>query len=103
MKEITNEKKNFILDLQCVFEGYIDEVNQVVLEHIDELYEDNTIVYMVSEYAKEYRQKEHFNEEYLLNTYLYGNKVCTHSLSLTARAYGEALYQLCYRRYKKEV
>lgn len=102
MKHLTNEKMQFIKDLDLCFKPYTNEVRNVVLKHIDELYEDDAIVYLVKTYAKELKRVEEHNQHPLLSAYIWENeKVRTDKVSCVYD-FHEALYHLCYHRYLKE-
>lgn len=98
MREVSKEKKEFIMDLQEFAENWIDEVNNVILEHIDELFEDATIRFLVKRYAEEKRKNKEFNKHYLLSAYEHEHEVIKHR---SISNFGDALYELCYKRYDK--
>lgn len=99
IKEISEEKKQFILDLQEFGEQWVDRVNQVILEHIDELFEDEAIRYLVKQNADSKRDAKDRNKTYLLDAYQYEHDVLK---STPFYSHTEALYQLCYKRYVKD-
>jgi hypothetical protein len=99
IKEISKEKKEFIMDLQEFGEQWIDKVNQVMLEHIDELFEDEAIRFLVKQNAESKREAKKSNKTYLLDAYQYGHQVIK---STSFHNHTEALYQLCYKRYVKD-
>ena len=98
MKEITKEMKDFIEDLQVFANRWVDSVQQVIVDHIEELFEDKSIVYLAKEYRKQKETNDHFNRKTLLEAY--ENEMPVHRLKLTFD-YSDALYELCYHRYVK--
>lgn len=96
MKQLTNEKKDFIMDLQEFAKVFIDEVQQVICNHIDELYEDEAIRYLVKRYAEEERNREKWNKSTLLDAYQFEHDIVSH---ISVYDYHDALYDLCYKRY----
>ena len=100
MEKLTNEKKQFILDLEMFAKNWVDEVNNVILKHIDELYEDASVRYLVKKNADEVRDLSKRNEEYLLVAYYLEKDEVYRSRKLDD--YTSVLYDLCYKRFKDE-
>ena len=96
MKEISKEKREFIKDLQVFASNYVKEVQQVIVNHIDELYNDDAIRYLVKENKRIVDENKYFNSNSLLEAYEFEREVSTYSQP----TYSDILYALCYKRYK---
>lgn len=89
----------FCKGLELCFNQYVDEVKTVVLQHIEELYSDKTIVEIVREYKKEFESTEKLNNNWLLTACRYDyNNITTCNPIFN---YSHTLYYLCYKRYTK--
>lgn len=98
MREVSKEMREFLEDLQVFANHWVDSVQQVIVDHIEELFEDKAIVHLAKEYRKEKERNDHFNRKTLLDAYEY--EIPVHSFKI-ARDYTQALYELCYCRYVK--
>ena len=101
MREITKEKEQFINDLQVFANNWVDEVNNVILKHIDDLYKDESVKYILSLYVKDKEKVQKFNEHYLLEAYKF-ERTEVDKFKVFYDWANSALYELCYKRYVKE-
>lgn len=99
--EVSTELQDFIEDLEVWAKNWIDEVNDVVVQHIDELFKDEAIRYLVKKYKEAKTTDEKLNKGYLLGAYMYEDKVMRNK-HYNLDTYSQALYELCYKRYVKE-
>ena len=102
IRNVTEELKNFIKDLQEWANAWTDEVNQVVLEHIDVLFRDEAVVHLVKLNAEEIRRERDFNENYLLEAYQDNLKIKQIRHHKGLNDYTHVLYELCYRRFTRK-
>ena len=101
MKQITEEKRQFIKDIQVWGSQWVSDVKQCILNHLDELYEDEAIRHIARKYAEEVETYNRMNENWLLRSYEYDcNEIVTYTNSFT-QSYSQVLYELCYRRYTR--
>jgi proteasome lid subunit RPN8/RPN11 len=101
MREVSNEMREFLLDLGVFANMWIDEVQNEILKHVDELFNDEAIRFLVHQYAEETRYNTERNKDVLLHAYEYEwGKIITNKNVLYNHK--DALYQLCYKRYVKE-
>lgn len=98
MREISNEMRQFLLDLQVFAGCWIDEVQSVILKHVDELFADEAVRFLVKQYADEERRNKKSNEKSLLYAYEFGYDKIISSKNILYN-HKDALYQLCYKRY----
>ena len=98
MREITKEKEQFINDLQVFANNWGDEVNNVILAHIDELYRDEAVKHILALYVNDKENVNKFNEHYLLEAYRLGKTEIDKYKCFYEWA-DSALYELCYKRY----
>ena len=101
MREITKEKEQFINDLQVFANNWVDEVNNVILAHIDELYQDEAVKHILALYVRDKEKVNHFNEHYLLEAYRF-ERTEVNKCNVFYDWANSALYELCYKRYIKE-
>lgn len=101
LAELVNDEdfRDFVEELQVFACKWVEEVNVVILEHILELYKDPAVKHLVHQYAIEVKKVEFFNCDYLINAI----ENSTLSIYHSAYDYSQALYELCYRRFVKEV
>ena len=97
---MNDELKQFIMDLQEFAKNWVEEVNEVIVKHIDELFEDKSVRYLVKVYADESRKIQEDNKEFLFKAYYFndGHIFKRHRI----HDYTNVLYDLCYRRYRDE-
>lgn len=96
--ELTEELKSFIADLEVFANKWVDEVNNVILVHLEELYQDKTVRHILKLYADDVRRKVRWDEGYLLSAYLNDTLVNGYRHNIM-HDYSDVLYELCYRRY----
>lgn len=99
MKLMKKEMTQFAKDLELWGNGWVDEVKQVVVEHFDELYNDEAIRYIARKYAEVVETRKVFEKDWLVRAYETEMEVKTYSPN---NPYTEVLYELCYRRYVKK-
>ena len=99
-KDVSAELQAFIEDLEVWAKSWVEEVNEVVLEHIEELFNDEAVRYLVKKYKEEKLKCEKMNKGYLLSAYVWGNMSKYKSLNI--ECFSQVLYELCYKRYTKE-
>lgn len=97
-RDMTTELQDFITDLEIWARNWVDEVNQVIVEHIDDLFKDESIRYLVKKYKETKLKYDKMNKGYLLSACMYGDKVSKYQ-SFDLDTYSQALYELCYKRY----
>ena len=97
MKELTKEMREFIEDLQVFANDWVEEVQQVIVEHLDELFKDEAIRYLAKENRRIVEDNKKHNSNSLLNAYQFESEVIICNRS----TYSDALYELCYKRYIK--
>ena len=102
-KETSAELQDFILDLEVWANQWVDEVNNVVVQHIPELFDDEAIRYLVKQYRELKTCDDKMNKGYLLSAYMYNDEVLRHK-SYDLETTSQTLYILCYKRFieKKE-
>lgn len=100
VKEVSNEMKEFIADLEVWAVNWVEKVQQVVVDHLDELYQDSSVRYLAKKYREMSEAYYRFNKGKLLSAYEYNRPVCKHSMSDMTN-YSNVLYELCYRRFNK--
>lgn len=98
---VSKELAKFIEDLQAFANNWVDEVNNVILAHIDELYNDPAVRHILKLYTEDKQRMKHFNEHYLYNAYVYEDKKVDRYRAFNEWAHS-ALYEICYRRFLKE-
>lgn len=91
--------RDFVEALQVFACIWFEEVNKVILEHIVELYEDSAVKHLVHQYAIEVKRVDNLNYNYLMSAI----ENSTLSIYHSAYDYSQALYELCYRRFVREV
>ena len=101
MRDVSNEMREFLADLQVFANGWVKEVQQVIVDHIDELYKDEAIRYMAKKYREEVESVRRFNQNTLLDAIRFERPVMKHEVSCMYD-FSSALYELCYRRFKQE-
>ena len=101
MREITNEMKQFIEDIQVWGNNWVKEIKQCVLEHLEELAADEAVRHIARKYVEKVEYNKKHNENWLLRSYEYDlDEVVEHTDS-DIHSYSMVLYELCYRRYQK--
>ncbi len=101
MRKLSNEMRDFLIDLQVFAGCWVEDVQNVILEHIDELFADEAIRFLVKQYAEETNKNAERNKKAILDAYEYEhNKVFIWKNALYNHR--DALYQLCYKRYVDE-
>ena len=101
MKQITNEMKQFINDLQVWGRNWVKEVKQTILEHLEELYQDEAIKHLVRKYAEMVEYHERHNENWLLRSYEYDLEEVVEHTDSDLHSYSMVLYELCYKRFTR--
>lgn len=106
-KRQTNLKINkgiedFINDLQVFADLYIDEVNNYILDHLEELIQEDAIHYLLDKYVHKVSLLNSFKKNYLLRAYENGTDVDREDfMQKEVSELQDILYQLCYRRFKE--
>ena len=99
--KITKELEEFINNLQVWADNWIDEVNNVILDHIEELYSEDCVHYILNIYVHKKEILDSFNKNYLLRAYEDGTDVDKHEFyAKEVSELSETLYKLCYKRFK---
>lgn len=96
------EFKEFVYDLQEWANAWSDDVNQVVVDHIEELFNDDAVRHLVKLNAEENRAERSFNEGYLLEAITYKKKIKQVRHHKGLNDYTHVLYELCYRRFTRK-
>ena len=100
VKFVSEDLQDFINKLQLWAINWIDDVNNVVVQHIDELFDDEAVVHLVNLYAQEKATADRMNKNYLLSAYRF-NETIVKSPSDFSGWINSALYELCYKRYTR--
>ena len=99
-KTINEDFEKFIKDLQIFADNYIAEVNNVILKHLDELYKEDSIRYILDKYISKKETYERFKKDYLLRAYLENKPVDKEEIyGRDVYELQNTLYLLCYRRF----
>ncbi|MBO7715932.1 MAG: hypothetical protein J6S85_20375 [Methanobrevibacter sp.] len=88
---------NFCAALQVFTDTYIDEVNEVVIRHIVELYDDIAVRHLAHTYAMNIYKMKEMNANYLYES-IESGRINRYS---NIYDYSDALYELCYKRFKE--
>ena len=98
--KITKEIEQFINNLQVFADYYIDEVNNVILEHLEDIIQEDAIHYLLNKFIHKNEVLQHFNEGYLLRAYEEGTNVDRNDyMQKEVSELRDVLYDLCYRRF----
>jgi hypothetical protein len=100
-ENVSEELEKFIDDLQVFANDWIDEVNNVILAHIDELYNDPAVRHILKLYIEDKKRVKHFNEKYLYNAYVHEDKEVDRYTAFYEWTH-QALYEICYVRFLKK-
>lgn len=106
-KRATNLKINkgiedFINDLQVFADLYIDEVNNYILDHLEELIQEDAIHYLLRKFVHNVDLLKSFKKNYLLRAYENGTDVDREDfMQREVSDLQDVLYQLCYKRFKE--
>lgn len=106
-KRATNLKINkgvedFINDLQVFADLYIDEVNNYILDHLEELIQEDAIHYLLGKFVHNVDLLKSFKKNYLLRAYENGTDVDREDfMQREVSDLQDVLYQLCYKRFKE--
>lgn len=101
-KELLENKdfKEFVEDMQVIFDKYIAEVQQVVVNNIETSFNNDAIRLLVKDYAEELRRVQKWNKNTLMDALMTDGKINVEHSSIL-RNYEQAIYTLCYKRYVK--
>lgn len=100
--EITKKVEEFINNLQVFADYYIDEVNNVILDHLEELYREDAIHYLLNEFIRKNELLQYFNKNYLLIAYEQGVDVDRNDFEgKEVSELRDILYKLCYKRFQE--
>lgn len=100
--KITKDIEDFINYLQVFADLYIDEVNNYILDHLEELIQEDAIHYLLDKFVHKVSLLNSFKKNYLLRAYENGTDVDREDfMQKEVSELQDILYQLCYRRFKE--
>lgn len=99
IEEVEN-KKEFVKALGEFAKTWVDKIQNVIIKHIDELYEDKTFCYILKEWKDSKDRVERINKNEFINAYLEGRNV---NYSKNIFNYSDTLYLLCVEKYRSEI
>lgn len=96
-KEELEARKEFVKVLGEYAKQWVNEIQNTILEHVEELYQDKSFCIILNEWKIQKDRCDKFNKDEFLNAYLNGRKVtyCKPSFD-----YNDTLYLLCVKRFK---
>lgn len=99
-KEELEARKEFVKVLGEYANQWITDIQNVILDHIEDLYQDKSFCLILNEWKKEKDRCDKLNKDEFLNAYINGRKV---TYFKSTNDYRDTLYLLCVKRYRNEI
>lgn len=99
-KEELEARKEFVKVLDEYAKRFTDNIQNVILNHIEDLYQDKTFCIILKEWNDERERRKRYNQDEFLHAYLAERKVIYYK---SVHDYSDTLYLLCVKRYRNEI
>lgn len=98
--EELESRKEFVKVLGEYAKRFTDKIQNVILNHIEDLYQDKTFCLILKEWFDEKQRAERYNQDEFLHAYLAEREVNYYK---SVNDYSDTLYLLCVNRYRNEI